>query len=128
MDLYTYEVAKLMHQHTMQKFLYCFTSLFTNISDIHAKNTRSNSKNNFYHPKYSTSRCQKSIRFQGPKIWNSLSPEIRNQPYSKFKNNLKKHLLEKYISVVMKTFTLHFMPFLILMKCCFSNYQSRVAA
>ena len=96
-DLYAYEVAKLIHQHTMQKLPYCFTSFFTNISDIHAKNTRSNSKNNFYLPKYSTTRCQKSIRFQGPEIWNSLSPEIRNQPYSKFKNNLKKHLLEKYI-------------------------------
>ena len=88
-DLYTCEVVKLMHQHTMQKLPHCFTSFFTNISDIHEKNTRSNSKNNFYLPKYSATRCQKSIRFQGPKIWNSLSPEIRNQPYSKFKNNLK---------------------------------------
>ena len=96
-DLYTYEVAKLMHQHTMQKLPHCFTSFFTNISHIHAKNTRSNSKNNFYFLKYSTTRCQKSIRFHGPKIWNSLSPEIRNQPYFKFKNNLKKHFLEKYI-------------------------------
>ena len=96
-DLYTYEVAKLMHQHTMQKLPHCFTSFFTKISDIHTKNTKSNSKTNFYLPKYSTTRCQKSIRFQGPKIWNSLSPEIRNQLYFKFKNNLKKHLLEKYI-------------------------------
>ena len=96
-DLYTYEVAKLMHQNTLQKLPHCFTCFFTNISDIHAKNTRSNSKINFYLPKYSTTRCQKSIRFQGPKIWNSLSPEIRNQPYSKFKNNLEKQLLEKYI-------------------------------
>ena len=88
-DIYTYEVAKLMHQHTMQKLPHCFTSLFINISDIHAKNTRSNSKTTSTPPKYSTRRCQKSIRFQGPKIWNSLSPEIRNQPYSKSKNNLK---------------------------------------
>ena len=106
-NLYTYEVAKLMHQPTSLKLPPCFTSIFTNISDIHARNTRSKSKINFFLPKYSTTRCQKSIRFQGPKIWNSLSIELRNQPFSKFKSNLRKLLVE--CKVVMNLYTLFFL-------------------
>ena len=116
-NLYTYEVAKLMHQHTSLKLPPCFTSIFANISDIHARNTRSKSKINFFLPKYSTTRCQISIRFQGPKIWNSLSIELRNQPFFKFKSNLRKLLVE--CKAVMNLYTMFFCSFFRFLKCCF---------
>ena len=60
MTFYTYEVAKLIHQHTNQKLPPCFTYTFTNISDIHSQNTRSKSKNNFYLHKFSTTHAAKN--------------------------------------------------------------------
>ena len=36
----------------------------------------------------------RSIKLQGPKIWNSLSTELRYQLHSKLKNNFKKHLIK----------------------------------
>ena len=62
-DLYSYEIAKLMHQHSNQTIPACFSTLFTNLSTIHARQTRSITNKNLYLPKYSTSRCQKPIKF-----------------------------------------------------------------
>ena len=42
-------------------------------------------------------RCQRSIKFQGAKIWNSISPHIRNQSFNTFKRNIKIQLLNSYI-------------------------------
>jgi len=49
-------------------------------------------------PKYSTLRTQKALTFEGSKIWNSISPELRNQSSNNFKTQLKKQLLEGYNS------------------------------
>ena len=46
--------------------------------------------------KFSTSRCQRSIKFQGTKIWNSIPIELQNQSFHKFKSNFKSFLLQVY--------------------------------
>ena len=95
-DLYTYEIAKLMHQHSRHTLPLPLSSLFNKTSTIHSRHTRTNALNNLYPPKYSTNRCQNSFRYQGTKIWNSISVELRNQSFSKFKNNFKYSLLKRY--------------------------------
>ena len=95
-DLYTFEIAKIMHQHSRKELPPELSSFFITTRQIHNRATRSHSKNTFYLPKFSSSRCQKSIKFQGTKIWNSIPTELQNQSFHKFKYNLKLYLLQSY--------------------------------
>ena len=96
-DLYYFEISKIMHQYSNKHLLICFTSFFTQTSSIHNRSTRSNIRNDLYLPHFLSSGCQRSIKFQGAKIWNSISPHIRNQSFNTFKHNIKIQLLNSYI-------------------------------
>ena len=96
-DLYTYEIAKIMHHHSTQTLPSSLSSLFTKISNIHRRYTRSVAHNDLYLPKFSNNRYQNSIRYKGVKIWNSIPCDLRNQPYPKFKLIYKNVLLNKYL-------------------------------
>lgn len=96
-DLFRFEVGKLMFQHSKNMLPPCFSSMFTYLSSIHSLSTRSKLRKDLYLPKFSTSRCQRSIKYNGVKIWNGISPSLRNQSFNRFKSNYKKHLLSSYI-------------------------------
>ena len=83
-DLYTFETAKIMHQHLNNALPLSLSSLFNKISTIHSRQTRSNVKNNLYIPKFSTNRCPKLFRYQGTKIWNCIPADIKKQSFAKF--------------------------------------------
>ena len=51
-------------------------------------------KNNLYTPRYHTARLQKSIKYQGVKIWNKIPSEIQNASTKFFKKKFKNHLLQ----------------------------------
>ena len=53
-----------------------FNDMFLLNCDVHSYNTRS--KNSFHFPYCRTNVRKFSLRFQGPKIFNFLSPEIQN--------------------------------------------------
>ena len=95
-DLYTFELAKLMHQYYNNSLPPCFSDFFCPLSAIHERSTTSKTNNNLHLPKFSTCRCQQSIKYQGVKIWNSLNSELKKQSFKKFKANLKNDLLETY--------------------------------
>ena len=95
-DLYAYEISKLMHQHSKQLLPSGLLSCFNSLTPIHDRHTRPKTQNNLYLPKYSTNRCQKSFKFQGAKVWNSLSSELKTLSYSRFKTLLKNKFLESY--------------------------------
>ena len=51
------------------------------------------------------SQCQRSLTYNGPKIWNSIPINIKNSPsISIFKNRFKHHLLENLENVGMVWF------------------------
>ena len=83
-DLHAYEIAKIMHQHN-QITPACFSAFFTNLSSIHGRKTRPITNKNLCLHKYFTSRCQVSIKFQGPKIWNSIPVNLRKMTFPNFK-------------------------------------------
>ena len=91
-DLYIYEIAKIMHQHSRKVLPDYLSSFFTTTRQIHNRPTRAHSNNTLYLPKFSTSRFQ----FQGTKIWNSIPIELQNQSFHKFKFNFKSFLLHLY--------------------------------
>ena len=96
-DLYKFEIAKIMYQHSKQSLPSCFSAFFDNLNDIHNQRTRATEKKNLYLPKFSTICCQKSIRYQGVKIWNTLPVELRNLTFKQFKSQYKSMILESYI-------------------------------
>ena len=95
-ELYKFEIAKLMHQHSKQNLPPTISNLFKPLSNIHNRITTSVSLNHIYVEKFSTLRCQRSIKYQGAKIWNAIPLELRDQSYRNFKLNYKKILLERY--------------------------------
>jgi len=97
-ELYKLETAKIMYQHSINLLPSCFFIFFHNVNSGHNRNTRSQTLNTLHPPKYSTLRTQKSLKFPGTKIWNAISPELRNQSYNNFKTQFKKQLLEGYNS------------------------------
>ena len=96
-DLFDFEVAKLMHQIIHKKSSNNFESHFTYSSNISAYSTRQKSANHLFLPRFHTSRTQRSIKYLGSKIWNSIPYDIRILPFTKFKSSYKFHLLSKYV-------------------------------
>ena len=95
-ELYTLEIAKLMHQYSHHTLPQSFSTFFTLISSVHKRFTRAKTENELYIPKFSTARSQKSFKYQGAEIWNSIPTEIKQLTFHKFKIEYKKKLLESY--------------------------------
>ena len=87
-ELREFESAKLMHQRSKSLLPTHLSSIFTDISSIHNRSTRSQSPQKMNIPKFSTSRCQNSIRYQGSIIWNSLSQSLRNLFLKEYKSKI----------------------------------------
>ena len=68
-----------------------FDAFFSKVSEIHHYNTRSAAKQSYYLPKARTNYGKFNIRFQGPKIWNSIDDKIKAVSLSQFKSKLKQH-------------------------------------
>ena len=49
-----------------------------------------------FFPKIRTNYGIFNIRFQGAKIWNSITANIKFLPYHKFKNKIKVNFVESY--------------------------------
>ena len=95
-ELLKFEIGKLMHRHSHKLLPPGISSLFTDLSTIHSRQTRSQIQKSLYISKFSTQRCQRSIKFQGTKIWNSFSPEFKILSFRKFKSRFKNQLIAIY--------------------------------
>ena len=69
---------------------------FCKTDTLHKLRTRQNLACKFAIPRYSTSRLQRSIKYGGIKIWNSISSETRNSSFKVFKKKYKQCLLALY--------------------------------
>ena len=98
-ELYKYETAKLVHSFIHNQLPLSLSNFFTKSCKISKRQTRShNNPNNLYTPCYRSNRLQRSIKYQGVKIWNAIPPEIQKLPRSSFKTKLKKHFIQLYHS------------------------------
>ena len=99
-DLYKFEIAKLVHDFLHDKLpsSSVFSHLFQKSLQISHRFTRSSSNKNKLHiPLYRTNRLQRSIRYQGVSVWNSIPMDMQNLPKHSFKVKLKEYLLQLYI-------------------------------
>ena len=96
-DLYTYEVAKMMHKHSRKQLPSSFNSYFATVNAKHTRTTRlASSEFNLFLPRYRTKKLQRNFKYQGVKIWNSLSEELKILSFNQFKVKYKQKLLSKY--------------------------------
>ena len=73
-----------------------FSSFFTAIHDIHSYCTRAH--RNLFLPFTRTSYSINTLRFHGPRLWNSIDESVKNQPsVGSFKNSFKQHLVSSYL-------------------------------
>ena len=95
-ELYTLEIAKLMHQYSHYTLPQPFSTFVTFNSSVHERFTKAKTENKLYIPKFSTTRSQKSFKYQEATIWNSIPTEIQQVTFHKFKIEYEKKLLESY--------------------------------
>ena len=73
-----------------------FDAFFSKVSKIPHYNARSAAKQLYYLPRARTNHGKFNIRFQGPKIWNSIDDKITAVSLSQFKSKLKQHYISLY--------------------------------
>ena len=95
-DLYKLETAKFMHQFSDKSLPASFEKYFTRTTFIHCHSTRTSERNDYFLPHFSTTRLQRSIRFSGVKLWNSIPCKFKNISLKKFILEYKLHLINQY--------------------------------
>lgn len=95
-DLYLYEVASFMHNFSNSKLPNAFLNYFIKTDAVHTLRTRQHTNSKFFIPRYRTSRLQHSIKYQGIKIWHSISSDLRKTSFKRFRKSLKNYLLALY--------------------------------
>ena len=93
-DIYKLQIGKLIHNNIKKNN--CITENLIPLTNLHFHNTRSRENNNFYLPAVRTNLGKTSFLFNGPKIWNSFPPDVRNSSSFIFKHALKNYLLQSY--------------------------------
>ena len=73
-----------------------FSNFFTPVSSIHNCNTRLASKSSFALPISHTNYGIFSIRFQVPRIWNSVDESLKSTSLAVFRKKLKNLFIDKY--------------------------------
>ena len=77
-NIYKLEVSKLMYKFRSKSLPICFNEYFVLPSKVHSYSTRFVTGENYFLTHFNKSNSQRSIRYQGPKIWNELPADIRN--------------------------------------------------
>ena len=96
-DLYTYETAKFVFSCFYNLAPIFLIDFFTKVDEVSQRATRhSVNKYSLYTPRYPTNRLQRSIKYQGVKIWNSIPNDIKSLKFQQFKSRFKTFLLSKY--------------------------------
>ena len=85
-----------MYKYHNQLLPYVFNSFFTKVDQIHSYNTRHAIKLSYYLPKVRTNYGKFNIRFQGPRIWDSIDEDLKSSSLSSSKFHLKEHLINNY--------------------------------
>ena len=95
-DLILFETAKLMHQQLSGSLPTPTKSYFSRTNTVHNHYTRSSSNNSLVTPTFTSVRTQRSLKYVGLKIWNSIPQNIKTLSYARFQKELKIYYLNKY--------------------------------
>ena len=88
-NLHKLENAKFIHNQINKRLSTNFNNYFTLAKFSHSPQTPSTAYSNLTIPLYKTKRTQKSIKYSGAKIWNSIANNIRDFSIRKFLKETK---------------------------------------
>jgi len=89
-DLFLLELATFMFKFKIKQLPSNFLNYFSQLKIIHTKNTRSSQSNNYFLLRYKTFKLQRSIKYQGVKLWNNIDNKLKVlTSINSFKKNTK---------------------------------------
>ena len=94
-DLHKFNLGQFMYNYDKETLPHVFDAMFPKNQYIHSYPTRRS--NEFHLPLCRTVLAQNTFIYNGPKLWNSLTDDIKESPsLNSFKKKLKSHLLKSY--------------------------------
>ena len=90
---FEFETAKIVCSYKFNLLPKIFDNYISYAKSCHSRTTRFSLKNHLTIPLFKSSRTQRSIKYIGPKIWNSISHNLRAITFNKFKKHYKSILL-----------------------------------
>jgi hypothetical protein len=97
-DLVNICTAVLMFKFHNSLLPSTFNLLFVPVDQLHNYNTRLSSNQSYSLPKPRTNYGMFNIRFQGPKIWNSIDSKIKTSSLAFLKKKLKIFIYRKLLN------------------------------
>ena len=95
-DLVFLNIAVFMHKFHNRRLPCVFDTFFFQVNKKHNYNTRSASSLSYTLPKVRSNYGIFHLRFKGPKVWNSISDNLKTLSISNFKESLKYDLVKDY--------------------------------
>ena len=96
-DLFEFELAIFVFKWNRNSVPISFSNFFKITSDVLKRIIRQSCKSsNLYIPRYRSNRLQRSIKYQGVKVWNSIPENIKKLSENLFKKQLKEYFLSHY--------------------------------
>ena len=95
-DIIALQLAVFMYKFHNKLLPPVFDHYFNPVRNVHSYNTRLSSKMTYAIPKARTNYGIFNIRFQGAKVWNDISDDLKLLPLKHFKKNLKLTFFENY--------------------------------
>ena len=87
-----------MHKFKNDKLPDTFQNYFTLPSNVHHYSTRSKLQLTFYVPKFRLVRFQKSFKYRGVKIWNTIEQDLKTLSLKKILQKVQKYIASKLFS------------------------------
>ena len=96
-DINTLQTAMFLYKFINNLLPRTFSSYFTSVRSTHTYPTRS--RNNLFLPFTRTSYSLNTLRFDGPRLWNSMDEAVKTQPsVGRFKSSYKTILISQYLT------------------------------
>ena len=95
-DEVTVHIAVFMYKFKNQLLSTNLNVFFTSIKETHNDNTRLSSRMTYALPKTRTNYGTFNIRYQGARIWNAISDNIKLLSLKQFKKRLKSNIIASY--------------------------------
>ena len=95
-----FEIAKIVYCHNKKCLSSSFDHYFTFPKNSHSRYIRFSSHDHLIIPLFKTNRLQRSIKFNGPKIWNSIPIDLRKHSLTKIKKYYKSLLIISILDVI----------------------------
>ena len=97
-DLVFLHNALFMHDYHFNNLSPSFKGFFSQVSLVHDHNTRTASRNTYYIDQIITNYGRFSLRFQGPKAWNTIDDKFKSLRKPAFKKEIAGKLIRTYTS------------------------------